>query len=143
MNTYKVVADMTADLFHRGHVNFLHNVKNYFKPDDVHLTIALHTDEQIFSYKKRYPIMDFECRKEVLLSCRYVDHVITAPDIFDNNFISPFDYLIHGDDVLNWPPELIHFYYGTAKSLNKFLLIPYTKGISTTILRESLKNGQE
>lgn len=134
----KVVADMTADLFHSGHVNLLKNARLHFGENNVHLTVALHTDEQILSYKSKRPVMDFECRKAVLLSCKYVDSVMTAPDDFDEHFINQFDFLVHGDDLLNWSEELKYRWYNVVIAQNKLITVPYTQGISTTELRKNV-----
>ena len=126
---------MAADLFHRGHVQFLHSVRARFESEyKIHLTVALHTDEQIFSYKKRYPVQNFDSRKIVLESCRHVDAVIIAPDIYDSDFVDRFDFLAHGDDLLKWDKSMLDKYYKEFIDRNKLILIPYTKGISTTEL---------
>ena len=137
MKKLKLVADMAADLFHVGHINLLRGAKTYFKNEDVHLTVALHTDKQILSYKKRLPVMNFDCRREVLISCIYVDNVIEAPDDFDESFINNFDYLVHGDDLLQWDKALFDRFYKVVYAQNKLIVIPYTKGISTTELRQA------
>ena len=62
----------TFDLFHAGHVNFLKQCKKI--GDQV--VVYSNTDEFIFDYKGKSPIINYEQRKEVLLSCRYVDDVI-------------------------------------------------------------------
>lgn len=137
MNKISLVVDMAADLFHRGHVKFLSLAREYFKDGPmVHLTVALHTDEQILSYKGRLPVQDFECRKSVLQSCRMVDEVMKAPDYFDKDFSDQFDFLAHGDDLLTWDQEKIDRFYSIFIKENKLILIPYTKGISTTKLIE-------
>ncbi len=133
-----LVADMAADMFHRGHVRFLSLAREYFKnKKSVYLTVALHTDEQIFSYKKRLPVQDFECRRSVLQSCRFVDEVIQAPDNFDKDFAGKFDFLVHGDDLFTWSTEKINRFYSVFIKENKLITIPYTKGISTTELIET------
>jgi len=62
----------TFDLFHKGHVNLLKWCKNI--GDKV--VVSLNTDEFISSYKGKPPVVSFDERKEVLLSCKYVDEVI-------------------------------------------------------------------
>lgn len=137
MNKISLVVDMAADLFHRGHVQFLGLARDYFKNESmVHLTVALHTDEQILSYKGRLPVQDYECRRSVLQSCRLVDEVVKAPDYFDKTFSDKFDFLAHGDDLLTWDQEKIDRFYSVFMKENKLVLIPYTKGISTTMLIE-------
>ncbi len=62
----------TFDLFHSGHARFLKNCR--LLADRV--VVALNTDDFIQRYKKTTPLMTFEQRKEVLLSCKYVDEVV-------------------------------------------------------------------
>lgn len=143
MKNLKIVADMAADLFHAGHVNLLKNAKAHFEYAQVHLTVALHTDVQIYSYKNRYPIVNYESRKEVLLACIYVDDVIEAPDDFDEKFINQFDYLVHGDDLLKWSRDLFDKFYKIVEFQNKLIVLPYTQGISTTQLRQNALSVNE
>jgi len=137
MRDLKIVADMTADLFHSGHINLLKEARKYFKDANVHLTVALHTDEQILAYKKKLPIMNYACRFEILNACKYVDQVMEAPDDFDENFVNAFDYLVHGDDLLIWDQDLLDRFYKEVMRQEKLVLVPYTKDISTTILRNN------
>lgn len=125
---------MSADLFHMGHVIFLSKIKDYFIGDSIEITIALHTDEQIFSFKGRYPVQSFQSRKIVLEACRYVDMVLTAPDEYTEEFAGQFDFLVHGDDLLGWDPKIIDKYYRFFIQKQKLILVSYTKEISTTQL---------
>lgn len=130
----KVAVNMSADLFHEGHAKFLASVKSRFKDEQISLTVLLSTDEQILQYKKRRPIQPFESRKTVLLSCRFVDSVIPHPDKITMDLVNQYDYLFHGDDLLQW--DKIHLEKGMNLFINagKLILIPYTPGVSTTQL---------
>lgn len=136
MASINVVADMSGDLFHLGHVNFLSNVRYHFQQKNlaIVLTVALHTDSQIEGFKGRRPVQSFESRIAVLRSCRYVDDVIQAPDDFSEDFANQFDYLVHGDDILTWEKVNVDKFYKYFIAMNKLILLPYTKGISTTDL---------
>ena len=137
MEKLRIVADMAGDIFHTGHINLFINARKYFSPLPIKIIVALHTDEQIEEYKKK-PVMKFADRKEILLSCRYVDEVIQAPDKFDLAFIQQFDYLVHGDDILTWEQELVDKFYLVANQQNKLVLLPYTNGISSSSLKNSI-----
>ena len=116
-----------------GHVQFLMSVRRRFESEySLHLTVALHTDEQIASYKGRYPIQNYDSRLAVLHACRYVDEVIQAPNSYDREFADQFDFLAHGDDLLKWDKALRDRYYKEFIDKNKLVMIPYTQGISTT-----------
>lgn len=133
----KIYVGMSADLIHPGHMNILREASKYGK-----VTVGLLTDKAIASYK-RLPSLTYEQRKEVIESIKYVNKVIpqTTLDYTDNlNKLKP-NYVVHGDDwkygvqkevrqkvieiLSNWNGELIE--------------IPYTKGISSTQLHNSLK----
>lgn len=62
----------TFDLFHAGHVHFLFHCRKLSN----HVVVSLNTDEFVARYKGTPPIISYEERKDVLLSCRYVDDVI-------------------------------------------------------------------
>jgi cytidyltransferase-like protein len=133
----RVVVDMAADLFHAGHVAFLQKVRARFP--GAHLTVWLHTDDQILSYKGRRPVMDFACRTAVLEACRLVDRVTPAPDEFTSDALAPFDVLCHGDDVDRFGAGERERFYGAAAREGKLVTVPYTEGISTTDLIERCK----
>jgi glycerol-3-phosphate cytidylyltransferase len=131
----------TFDLFHRGHVNFLRQCKEIGD----HVTVSLNTDEFIYRYKGEYPIISYEERKEVLLSCRYVDRVIpntegedSKPTILD---VNP-KFIVIGSD---WAKK---DYYKQMNFTQQWLddngyvliYIPYTDSISTSLIKEKLKN---
>ncbi|HUV43590.1 MAG TPA: adenylyltransferase/cytidyltransferase family protein [Dehalococcoidales bacterium] len=63
----RVYADMVADLFHYGHVEFLRKVR---APGD-YLLVGIHSDDVVVPYKRR-PILTMEERIAVVAGCRYV-----------------------------------------------------------------------
>jgi glycerol-3-phosphate cytidylyltransferase len=141
MSNRKVYTGGTFDLFHRGHVNFLRQCKEIGD----HVTVSLNTDEFIYRYKGEYPIISYEERKEVLLSCRYVDRVIpntegedSKPTILD---VNP-KFIVIGSD---WAKK---DYYKQMNFTQQWLddngyvliYIPYTDSISTSLIKEKLKS---
>ena len=133
----KIYVGMSADLVHPGHMNILREASKYGK-----VTVGLLTDKAIASYK-RLPSLTYEQRKEVIESIKYVNEVIpqTTLDYTDNLKKLKPNYVVHGDD---WK-------YGVQKEVRqkvidvlsnwdgKLIEIPYTKGISSTQLHNSLK----
>ena len=128
---------MSADLIHPGHMNILKEASKYGK-----VIVGLLTDKAIASYK-RLPSLTYEQRKEVVESIKYVD-VVTPQNTLDYTYnLNKFkpNYVVHGDD---WK-------YGVQKEVRekvidtlsnwggKLIEIPYTKGISSTKLHNSLK----
>jgi len=140
MSNRKVYTGGTFDLFHRGHVNFLRQCKEIGD----YVIVSLNTDEFIYRYKGEYPVIGYEDRKEVLLSCKYVDKVIpnsegedSKPAILDVNpkFIvigsdwAKKDYYKQMNFTQEWLDE------------NDYMLIyiPYTDNVSTTLIKKKLK----
>eukprot|EP00866_Antonospora_locustae_P002365 jgi/Antlo1/2365/198 len=78
-----VFVDGTFDLFHAGHVSLLKHASTIGS----HVTVGLYTDENAKKIHGEYPILSFLERKLVLLSCRYVDEVIEAPEVITPDFL--------------------------------------------------------
>lgn len=136
----KVYTGGTFDLFHRGHANFLRQCREIGE----YVVVSLNTDDFIYRYKGKYPIMNYEERKDVLLACRYVDEVIANSDGEDSKpailTVKP-KFVIIGSD---WAKK---DYYKQMNFTQKWLddndiilvYIPYTENISTTLIKEKLK----
>jgi phosphoenolpyruvate phosphomutase / 2-hydroxyethylphosphonate cytidylyltransferase len=132
-----VYVGMSADLIHPGHINILERAAQL---GDV--TVGLLTDAAIASYK-RLPHMTYEQRKTVVESLKAVAHVVpqeTLDYVPNLRELQP-NYVVHGDDwrtgvqretrqrvidaLHEWGGELVE--------------VPYTEGISSTQLNESVK----
>ena len=97
LNNRKVYTGGTFDLFHTGHVNLLRQCKEIGD----YVVVSLNTDEFIYRYKGEYPIISYEERKDVLLSCKYVDEVVvyaTETELLDILRSYPIDVRIVGDE---------------------------------------------
>ena len=128
----------TFDLFHPGHVNFLRKCSGFGS-----VFVSLNTDEFILEYKGKGPVMTFEERKDVLLSCQYVKEVI--PNLGGANskqsieLVKP-DVIAIGSD---WARKNYYEQMGfdqdwlDEKGIG-LLYLPYSHGISSTILRGRL-----
>jgi glycerol-3-phosphate cytidylyltransferase len=130
----------TFDLLHYGHMNFLKQCKMI--SDKV--VVSLNTDEFIFEYKKQKPIMSYEERKKCLELCCYVDLVIPNIEGKDSKpaiMQTKPSIIAIGDD---WAKK---DYYGQMSFTQQWLeqnnivlvYIPYTKGVSTTEIKNRLK----
>ena len=123
----RVYSDMTADLFHYGHVEFLkkaHALGDY-------LLVGV-CDDAAVERNKRKPILSMEERVASVTGCRYVDEVLpNAPWIIDRSWIEKYhiDLVVHGDD---YPPEYREEVYKVPIEMGIFRTVPYTGGISTT-----------
>ena len=123
----RVYADMVADLFHHGHLEFL---KNASAMGD-YLIVGIMSDYDAVN-DNRQPILTVEERVAVIVGCRYVDEVIpNAPWSVNADWIAQhyIDFIVHGDDFFE--EELVH-YYSVPIVMGIFRTIPYTPGISTT-----------
>lgn len=129
----------TFDLFHSGHVKFLRMCK--MLADEV--IVSLNTDEFIQEYKGFNPFYSFEQRKEILLSCRYVDNVISNIDGADSTTaieqVQP-DIIAIGTD---WAKRDYYSQMGFSQEwldIRNIVLIylPYTQDISSTLIKEKI-----
>ena len=123
----RVYADMVADLFHYGHVEFLKRARALGD----HLVVGIHSDEVVLAHK-RQPIMTMDERIACMAGCRYVDEVIgDAPWIMDRDWIAKhkIDLVVHGDD---YSQEALIDTYGISIELGILRTLSYTATISTT-----------
>lgn len=133
----RVYVDAVADLFHVGHINLFERAKN----EGDFLIVGIHSDKTVESYK-RTPIIEQEQRYRMVGSCRYVDQVIEdAPLIITKDFIEKhdIDLVVHGDDLGD------HFgiQHGAPLKMEKMKYLPYTKGISTSMIIARVINRKE
>ena len=122
-----VYADMSGDLCHFGHIEFLKKAKAFGN----YLIVGVLADDVIEQYK-RCPVLTLEERVKVIEACKYVDEIIVAPPLNLSKEVMKelqISYVVHGDD---FTPELIQDQYGDAVEMGIFRRVPYTQGISTT-----------
>lgn len=132
-----VYVGMSADLVHPGHLNILREAS---KLGDV--IVGLLTDEAIASYK-RIPYMEFEQRREVVESLKFVKRVVpqTTLDYVPNLQQLRPDYVVHGDDWKDGVQKNVRQRVIDALSVwgGELIEVAYTKGISSTQLNQALK----
>lgn len=141
MSTKTLYTGGTFDLFHAGHVNFLRSCNKIAD----RVVVSLNTDDFIESYKGKPPVCSYADRKAVLESCTFVHKVIenrggadSKPSILD---VKP-QFIAIGTD---WAKK---DYYAqmqfTQQWLNQqdilLVYIPYTEHVSTTILKQKVKD---
>lgn len=133
-----VYVALSADLIHPGHVNIIKIAQSYGS-----VVVGLLTDKAIASYK-RLPHMSYEQRYTVVSSIKGVDRVIpqaTLDYVPNLRELRP-DFVVHGDD---WK---VGVQAETRKSVIQVLAewggslveVPYTSGMSSTKLNQSLKD---
>ncbi len=127
------------DLFHIGHLNLLENCKKQCE----YLIVGVCTDEYVHKVKNKSPVFSQEERFRIIQSLRIVDKTefVNIEEVNDKELVQKrfnFDVLFSGDD---W--EGTNRYQKTEKEFKKIGVsieyIPYTEGISTTSIKESLR----
>lgn len=126
----------TFDLFHKGHVNLL----KWCASIGDKVVVSLNTDEFIMAYKGKPPIISFSDRKDVLLSCKYVDEVIPNYEGADSKSailsVMP-NVIVIGSD---WAKKDYYYQMGFSQEwLDHYGIalcyVPYTWEISTSKIK--------
>lgn len=136
MKKYKIgYTDGVYDLFHVGHLNMINTAKENCE----YLIVGVHGDEVVKEYKHRMPIINENDRRKIVASIKGVDKAVI------NRFrdklklweLYHFDVVFIGDD---WKGT--QRWNDFEKMLNKIgvdvVYVPYTKGISTTEIRQKI-----
>lgn len=127
------------DLFHIGHINLLKNAKGLCDKLIVGVTV-----DDLVLYKGKKAVIPFEERIEIVRNCKFVDAAVPQYDMDKLSACKKLgaDILFVGDD-----------WYGTDKWKDyekkfkendiQIIYFPYTKGISSTKIREMLTNARD
>ena len=121
------------DLFHIGHLNLLRRAKQYCD----YLVVGVHTDG---SHKGKELYIPLSERMEIVNSVKYVDRVIecTQSDLDAYEEVK-YDYLFVGSDYKG--TDRFNHYEEVLKPLGvEVIYFPYTKGTSSTQLRDTLSH---
>ena len=122
------------DLFHIGHLNLLKNAKGMCDKLIVGITV-----DELVSYKNKKAFIPYEERIEMVRACRYVDAVVPQDNMDKLSMCKKLgaSYLFVGDDW--YGTEEWNEYEKEFQENNiKIIYFPYTKGISSTRIREIL-----
>ena len=125
-----VITYGTFDLFHYGHLKILETAK---KLGDK-LIVAVSTDE-FNVIKHKQCVYPFEHRIKIVEAIKHVDMVIPETcweQKREDIKIYNIDIFVMGDD---WEGK-----FDDLKNLCKVVYLPRTEGISTTIIKNSLKS---
>jgi len=123
------------DLFHVGHLNLLRKAKENCD----YLIVGVSTDELVQSYKNKLPAVPYSERKEIVESMKYVNEVVPQKtrDKLEAHSRLKFNVMFVGDDWKGTPLFLES--EKRFKELGvKVIYLPYTKGVSSTIILEKL-----
>lgn len=124
------------DLFHIGHLNLLKNAKGLCDKLIVGVTV-----DELVAYKGKKAMIPFEDRIEIVRSIKYVDAAVPQHDMDKLTACKKLgaNILFVGDD---WYATEKWQEYEKAfeKEGIQIIYFPYTKGVSSTIITETLKN---
>lgn len=124
------------DLFHVGHLEILRKAKENCD----YLIVGVSTDELVQEYKNKRPIITFDQRIEIIKSIKYVDEVVVQRDRDKLSALHKigFNIMFVGDD---WKGSKIFLELESKfqKHGVEIFYFPYTKNISSTSLRSTLK----
>lgn len=115
------MVDMSATLLHHGHIRLLMKASKYGT-----VVIGLTTDDEILLKKGYQPELNFDQRKEILESIKFVHQVVPTPWLITDSILDQYniDLLVHGDDNSNLVDK------------KKLLILPRTKGVSSKDIRK-------
>lgn len=127
--------DGVYDMFHVGHLNMIREAK---KRCD-YLIVGVHSDEIVEGYKNRKTIINENDRCEIVGAIREVDKAVInrTRDKTELWKLHHFDTIFIGDDwkgTERWN----NFEKVLAEIGVSVEYIPYTKGVSTTQIREKI-----
>ena len=132
-----VYVGMSADLIHPGHLNIINEARKYGE-----VTVGVLTDKAIASYK-RLPFLSFEQRKLIVDNLKGVDQVVPQDTLdYRPNLLSlKPDFVVHGDDWKEGIQRNVRQQVIDTVSQwgGKVIDVPYTKGISSTLLNQRIK----
>ncbi|MHB9294111.1 putative glycerol-3-phosphate cytidylyltransferase [Hollandina sp. SP2] len=130
----RVITYGTFDLLHYGHINILKKAKALGD----YLIVALSTDEFNLAEKQKKSYFDYEKRKQLLESIRYVDLVIPEKS-WDQKIIDIDNYYIDifviGDD---WSGK-----FDFLKEKCEVIYLQRTPEISTTLIKQDLQKSKD
>jgi len=122
------------DLFHTGHLNVLKKSK---KLGD-YLIVAVSTNKLIKMYKGTNPILNYNQRVAIIKELKCVDKVVKQTNIFDIEQFKALkaDIFVVGDDWKGKEDSVPGLKW--LKDNNYLAYVPYTKGLSSSLIKEKI-----
>ncbi|WEB81766.1 adenylyltransferase/cytidyltransferase family protein [Vagococcus lutrae] len=119
----------TFDMFHIGHLNLLKEAK---KKCDI-LIVGVNSDKLVKQYKNKQPIINENCRSEIVKAIKYVDQVAIMSSLDKVKAFETFQFnkIFIGSDWVGHPR-----WKKTEEDLKPLgasvVYIDYTEGVSST-----------
>lgn len=128
------------DMFHIGHLNVIKRAKEQCE----YLIVGVTTDELCFKRKNKYPIICEEDRMAIVKELRCVDRVVLQESMDKIDAVKKYgvDVVFVGSDWKGtdaWQKYEKEF----AEVGCSVIYLEHTDGISSTILRDRLNNGEQ
>lgn len=140
MKKYKVgYTQGVFDMFHIGHLNLLNNAKRQCE----YLIVGVNKDSLVKEYKNKVPVVSEEDRLKIVNAIKSVDKAILTDELDKRNIVKKFNVnaIFIGDDWKNNSRWI-----KTKNDMKEIgvdvIFLPYTKGISSTMLREGLNKNE-
>jgi glycerol-3-phosphate cytidylyltransferase len=123
------------DMFHVGHLNIIKAAKSQCD----YLIVGVSSDDLVYGYKNKSPVIPFEDRAEIVASIKYVDKVV--PQTHRNKEAQydelKFNIMFVGDD---WKGSTL--FARTEEYLKargaSVVYFPYTQNVSSSHFRDVL-----
>lgn len=140
MKKYKIgYTSGVYDMFHIGHLNLLKKAKEQCD----FLVVGVTTDE-LALYKNKRPIIPYEERAAIVAAIKYVDKVVPQENMNKLEACKKVgaEVIFVGDD---WKgtPKWNQIEKDLATIGAEVVYFPYTKGVSSSILREKILSDKE
>ena len=129
------------DMFHIGHLKILQQAKEMCD----FLVVGVNTDDLVFIRKNKHPVIPYGERTDIVRAIRYVDLVVEA-GIPEHQYVNAIKYdcnaVFDGDD---WKgTEKMNILEERLKPHGvEIVYFPYTKDISSTILRDKSSDAAD
>lgn len=126
------------DLLHYGHFELFRRIRELVG-ENGQIIVALQKDEWVGKYKPVHLVYDFNTRKQMIETLRTVDRVIPYESVSVNAVKDlDFNILVCGPEHND---ERFQILSAWCRSQGKdVVVLPRTEGVSTTALKELIKN---
>lgn len=141
MKKYKIgYTQGTFDTLHYGHINLLKNAKDNCD----YLIVGVNSDKLVLEYKNTKTIIDEKDRIYIVEAIKYVDRVVLCDTLDKQDMYEKYKFnaIFIGDDWQD-SPRWIKTKSDFKKNNVDVVFLPYTKGISTTIIKNVRKQNEK